>query len=65
MRGKKGCGRWRGWVEEEFRDKYVEEGEKKGLGWGGWFKVDEIEESEKVFKGGMRVVEVGGGGGGW
>nr|WP_314264117.1 23S rRNA (uridine(2552)-2'-O)-methyltransferase RlmE [uncultured Moellerella sp.] len=53
------------WLQEHFSDKYVLQAQKKGLRSRAWFKLDEIQQSDKVFKPGMTVVDLGAAPGGW
>ena len=48
-----------------FSDKYVQQAQKKGLRSRAWFKLDEIQQSDKLFKPGMTVVDLGAAPGGW
>ncbi|MDC9597007.1 23S rRNA (uridine(2552)-2'-O)-methyltransferase RlmE [Xenorhabdus anantnagensis] len=53
------------WLQEHFSDKYVLQAQKKGLRSRAWFKLDEIQQSDKIFKPGMTVVDLGAAPGGW
>lgn len=53
------------WLQEHFKDKYVIQAQKKGLRSRAWFKLDEIQQSDKLFKPGMTVVDLGAAPGGW
>lgn len=53
------------WLQEHFNDKYVQQAQKKGLRSRAWFKLDEIQQSDKVFQPGMTVVDLGAAPGGW
>ena len=53
------------WLQEHFSDKYVQQAQKKGLRSRAWFKLDEIQQSDKIFKPGMTVVDLGAAPGGW
>lgn len=46
-------------------DKYVQQAQKKGLRSRARFKLDEIQQSDKIFKPGMTVVDLGAAPGGW
>jgi hypothetical protein len=46
------------WLQEHFSDKYVQQAQKKGLRSRAWFKLDEIQQSDKLFKPGMTVVDL-------
>ena len=53
------------WLQEHFRDKYVQQAQKKGLRSRAWFKLDEIQGTDKIFRPGMTVVDLGAAPGGW
>ncbi|MCG3470607.1 23S rRNA (uridine(2552)-2'-O)-methyltransferase RlmE [Xenorhabdus bovienii] len=53
------------WLQEHFSDKYVLQAQKKGLRSRAWFKLDGIQQSDKIFKLGMTVVDLGAAPGGW
>lgn len=53
------------WLQEHFSDKYVQQAQKKGLRSRAWFKLDEIQQSDKLFKPGMTIVDLGAAPGGW
>ncbi|OZI14808.1 23S rRNA (uridine(2552)-2'-O)-methyltransferase [Sodalis-like symbiont of Philaenus spumarius] len=53
------------WLQEHFSDKYVQQARKKGLRSRAWFKLDEIQQSDKLFRPGMTVVDLGAAPGGW
>src|SRR5476651_1939394 len=53
------------WLQEHFSDKYVIQAQKKGLRSRAWFKLDEIQQGDKLFKPGMSVVDLGAAPGGW
>ncbi len=53
------------WLQEHFSDKYVLDAQKKGLRSRAWFKLEEIQKSDKLFKPGMVVVDLGAAPGGW
>lgn len=53
------------WLQEHFSDKYVLQAQKKGFRSRAWFKLDEIQQSDKIFKPGMTVVDLGATPGGW
>lgn len=59
MTGKKRSASSSRWLQEHFSDKYVQEAQKKGLRSRAWFKLDEIQQSDKLFKPGMTVVDLG------
>lgn len=53
------------WLQEHFSDKYVLDAQKKGLRSRAWFKLEEIQKSDKLFKLGMVIVDLGAAPGGW
>lgn len=53
------------WLHQHFSDKYVLQAQKKGLRSRAWFKLDEIQQSDRLFKLGMLVVDLGAAPGGW
>lgn len=53
------------WLQEHFSDKYVQQAQRKGLRSRAWFKLDEIQRTDKLFKPGMTVVDLGAAPGGW
>ncbi|MEQ4924102.1 23S rRNA (uridine(2552)-2'-O)-methyltransferase RlmE [Proteus hauseri] len=53
------------WLQEHFSDKYVQQAKKKGFRSRAWFKLDEIQQSDNIFKPGMTVVDLGAAPGGW
>lgn len=57
MTGKKRSASSSRWLQEHFSDKYVQQAQKKGLRSRAWFKLDEIQQSDKLFKPGMTVVD--------
>ena len=59
MTGKKRSASSSRWLQEHFSDKYVQQAQKKGLRSRAWFKLDEIQQSDKIFKPGMTVVDLG------
>ncbi|MGL5799166.1 MAG: 23S rRNA (uridine(2552)-2'-O)-methyltransferase RlmE, partial [Plesiomonas sp.] len=48
-----------------FHDKYVQEAQKMGLRSRAYFKLEEIQQSDKLFKPGMTIVDLGAAPGGW
>uniref|UniRef100_UPI0036D40881 23S rRNA (uridine(2552)-2'-O)-methyltransferase RlmE n=1 Tax=Streptomyces flavalbus TaxID=2665155 RepID=UPI0036D40881 len=64
MTGKKRSASSSRWLQEHFSDKYVQQAQK-GLCSRAWFKLDEIQQSDKLFKPGMTVVDLGAAPGGW
>ncbi|CUX96511.1 23S rRNA (uridine(2552)-2'-O)-methyltransferase RlmE [Candidatus Doolittlea endobia] len=53
------------WLQEHLNDKYVQQAQKKRLRSRAWFKLDEIQQSDKLFYPGMTVVDLGAAPGGW
>lgn len=53
------------WLTEHFSDKYVQEAKKQGLRSRAVFKLDEIQEKDRIFQPGMVVVDLGAAPGGW
>lgn len=53
------------WLQEHFNDRFVQQAQKKGLRSRAWFKLDEIQQSDKLFKPGITVVDLGAAPGGW
>jgi 23S rRNA (uridine2552-2'-O)-methyltransferase len=65
MSNKKRSGSSSRWLQEHFSDRYVIQAQKKGLRSRAWFKLDEIQQNDKLFKPGMTVVDLGAAPGGW
>ena len=53
------------WLKEHFDDKYVQMAQKQGLRSRAVFKIDEIQQKDKLIKQGMTVVDLGAAPGGW
>lgn len=53
------------WLQEHFSDKYVKQAQKKGLRSRAWFKLEELQQQNRLFKPGMVVVDLGAAPGGW
>lgn len=53
------------WLKEHFDDKYVQQAQKQGLRSRAVFKLDEIQQRDKLLKPGMTVVDLGAAPGGW
>lgn len=53
------------WLNEHFNDRFVQQAQKKGLRSRAWFKLEEIQKSDKLFKSGITVVDLGAAPGGW
>lgn len=65
MATKKRSGSSSRWLQEHFSDKYVLAAQKKGLRSRAWFKLEEIQQGDKLFKPNMTVVDLGAAPGGW
>jgi 23S rRNA (uridine2552-2'-O)-methyltransferase len=55
----------RKWLDRHFKDTYVKQAQKAGYRSRAAFKLLEIQEKDRVFKPGMRVVDLGAAPGGW
>jgi 23S rRNA (uridine2552-2'-O)-methyltransferase len=55
----------RQWLDRHFNDAYVKKAQKAGYRSRAAFKLLEIQEKDRVFKPGMRVVDLGAAPGGW
>lgn len=53
------------WLKEHFDDKYVLEAQKKGYRSRAIFKLEEIQDKDKLLRPGMTVVDLGAAPGGW
>ncbi|MGL9760029.1 MAG: 23S rRNA (uridine(2552)-2'-O)-methyltransferase RlmE [Symbiopectobacterium sp.] len=53
------------WLQEHFSDKYVQQAQKKELRSRAWFKLDKIQRTDKLFKPGITVIDLGAAPGGW
>jgi 23S rRNA (uridine2552-2'-O)-methyltransferase len=53
------------WLKEHFEDEYVLQSKESGLRSRASFKLLEIQEKDKILKGGMTVVDLGAAPGGW
>ncbi|VFP78231.1 Ribosomal RNA large subunit methyltransferase E [Buchnera aphidicola (Cinara cuneomaculata)] len=53
------------WLKKHFSDPYVKERNRKNLRSRAWFKLKEINESEKIFYTGMKIIDLGSHPGGW
>jgi len=53
------------WLQEHFADHYVQKAQKKGLRSRAVFKIEEIQQRDKLLKQGMTVVDLGAAPGGW
>lgn len=65
MSGKKRSASSTRWLNEHFKDRFVQQAQKKGLRSRAWFKLEEIQNTDKLFKPGMTVVDLGAAPGGW
>lgn len=65
MSNKKRSASSKRWLKEHFDDKYVKEAQKKGLRSRAVFKLDEIQQKDKVIRRGDTVVDLGAAPGGW
>ena len=65
MSGKKRTASSNRWMLEHFDDKYVKEAQKLGLRSRAVFKIDEIQQRDKVIRKGDSVVDLGAAPGGW
>ncbi|RUO65676.1 23S rRNA Um-2552 2'-O-methyltransferase [Pseudidiomarina planktonica] len=53
------------WLQEHFSDHYVQKAQKKGLRSRAVFKLEELQQRDKLIKPGMTVVDLGAAPGGW
>lgn len=53
------------WLKEHFADQYVQKAQKQGLRSRAVFKLEEIQDKDKLIKKGMTVVDLGAAPGGW
>lgn len=53
------------WLSEHFKDKYVNLAHKNKLRSRAWFKLEEIQKVDRLFKSGNIVVDLGAAPGGW
>lgn len=53
------------WLEEHFSDQYVQQSKKDGFRSRAAYKLIELHEKYKLFKPGMRIVDLGAAPGGW
>ncbi|VFP80085.1 23S rRNA (uridine(2552)-2'-O)-methyltransferase RlmE [Candidatus Erwinia haradaeae] len=65
MHSKKFSSSSKRWLKEHFEDNYVRQAQNKGLRSRSWFKLDEINKSDKLFKNGITVIDLGSAPGGW
>ncbi|MDR8522897.1 MULTISPECIES: 23S rRNA (uridine(2552)-2'-O)-methyltransferase RlmE [Shewanella] len=65
MSGKKRTASSSRWMQEHFDDHYVKLSQKRGLRSRAAFKLEEIQEKDKLIRPGMTVVDLGAAPGGW
>ena len=53
------------WLAEHFKDQFVQKAHKQKLRSRAYFKLDEIQQTDRLFKPGMTVVDLGAAPGGW
>jgi len=53
------------WMQEHFDDEYVKKAQRLGLRSRAVFKLEEINNKDKILKAGMKVVDLGAAPGGW
>ena len=53
------------WLKEHFDDEYVKRAQREGWRSRAVFKLEEIQEKDRIFKPGMTVVDLGAAPGGW
>lgn len=53
------------WLKEHFDDKYVQKAQKQGLRSRAVFKLEEVQQRDKILKPGQTVVDLGAAPGGW
>lgn len=53
------------WLQEHFDDEYVKKAQKLGLRSRAVFKIQEINEKDRLIKHGMKIVDLGAAPGGW
>ena len=53
------------WLQEHVNDKYVKEANKRGLRSRAFFKIEELNQKDKLMKQGDTVVDLGAAPGGW
>jgi len=53
------------WLQEHFADVYVKKAHQQGLRSRAYFKLEELDQKEKLFKKGMTIVDLGAAPGGW
>ncbi|ACJ28004.1 MULTISPECIES: 23S rRNA (uridine(2552)-2'-O)-methyltransferase RlmE [Shewanella] len=65
MSGKKRTASSSRWMQEHFDDHYVKLAQKRGFRSRAAFKIEEIQEKDKLIRPGMTVVDLGAAPGGW
>lgn len=55
----------RQWLDRHFKDEYVKQAQKEGYRSRAAFKLLEIQQKDRIFKPGMKVVDLGAAPGGW
>lgn len=65
MKSKKRSASSRRWLKEHFSDPYVKQAKKQGLRSRAVFKLEELQERDRLLKQGMTVVDLGAAPGGW
>lgn len=55
----------RRWLNEHFSDPYVKRSQQAGLRSRAFFKLEELQERDKIFRPGMTVIDLGAAPGGW
>ena len=53
------------WLDEHFDDEYVKKAQRLGLRSRAYFKIEEINNKDKLIQSGMKVVDLGAAPGGW
>lgn len=53
------------WLLEHFNDKYVKEAKNNKIRSRAWFKLQQLDETNKLFKKGMNVIDLGAAPGSW
>jgi 23S rRNA (uridine2552-2'-O)-methyltransferase len=53
------------WLKEHFSDTYVKQAHQQGLRSRAYFKLEELDQKEKLFKKGMTICDLGAAPGGW
>ncbi|QCI20517.1 23S rRNA (uridine(2552)-2'-O)-methyltransferase RlmE [Buchnera aphidicola (Brachycaudus cardui)] len=53
------------WLSEHFQDAYVKKAQKNKIRSRAWFKLEQLDKSNKLFKSGMNVIDLGSSPGSW